>query len=336
MLAQRSALVTGATGFIGAHLANRLLAEGWTVRVLVRDAARVPESLRQRCEIVVADLGATAGLGAAVRGVEVIFHCAANVRTWDSLESYRRANVTGVANLLDAISKENTKLARLVHFSTMDVYGFPSTPRSEEDSPAECPFGYPRSKLEGERLAAERCVRASIPFTILRLGNVFGPGGQFVERISAALTSGVMLTVDGGRANAGLVYIDNLLDYVLWAAGAPQAAGRCYNVRDHYDVTWAEFIARLRSGLGAHRPVINLPSALADGLAVLSEGSYRAFLPGREPLLHRLLVRIFGRTCGHSVARIRAESGLVGRVGFEEGIERSIRSFLAARATKSA
>ena len=326
MLAQRSALVTGATGFIGSHLANRLLAEGWAVRLIVRDAARVPESLRQRCELVVADLSEAAALGAAVRCVEVIFHCAANVRTWDTLESYRRDNVTGVADLLDAIARENPRLARLVHFSTMDVYGFPRAPCSEDDFPAECPFGYPRTKLEGERMVAERCARAAIPYTVLRPGNVFGPGSQFVTRIGAELSSGVMMTVDSGRANAGLIYIDNLLDYVLWAASAPQSVGRCYNVRDHYDVTWAEFIARLRSGLGAHRTVINLPFAVADALAVLSEGYYRTFLRGREPLLHRLLVRIFGRTCGHSAERVRVESGLTGRVSFDEALERSIAS----------
>jgi len=326
MLAQRSALVTGATGFIGAHLTNRLLAEGWTVRVLVRDVARVPDSLRHRCELVVADLGVAAGLGAAVRGVEVIFHCAANVRTWDSLDAYRRANVTGVANLLDAIVRENPRLLRLVHFSTLDVYGFPRAPRSEEDPAEECAFGYPRTKLEGERMVAARCARDAIPCTILRPGNVFGPGGQFVTRIGAALRSGVMMTIDGGRANAGLIYIDNLLDYVLWAASVPQALGRCYNVRDDYDVCWAEFIGRLRLTIGAQGSVINLPFAVADTLAALSEGFYRAFLPGREPLLHRLLVRIFGRTCGHSAARIRAESGLVGRVGFDEALERSAAS----------
>jgi hypothetical protein len=82
--------------------------------------------------------------------------------------------------------------------------------------------------------------------------------------------------------------------------------------------------------------VVNLPFAAADALAILSEGGYRVFLPGREPLLHRLLVRLFGRTCGHSAARIRAESGLVGRVSFDEALERSVRSYLAAREQQSA
>lgn len=331
MLAQSQVLVTGATGFIGTHLAQRLLAQGCAVRLLVRDAQRLAPELRLRCEIHVADLASAQGLEAAVSDIDVLFHCAANVRTWDTQQAYQRDNVTAVANLVAALTRARPRLSRLVHFSTCDVYGFPIEPCTELDPAAGGEFGYGRSKLEGELLLAERCAQESIPFTVLRPGNVLGPGGQFVARLGRALSSGVMLTVDGGRANAGLIYIDNLLDYALWAAEAGVAAGRCYNVRDAYDVSWQEFIGRYRAALGGHGLVIDLRFAVANALATISEGVHRALLQAREPLLHRLLVRLFGRTCGHSAARIQRESGLIGAIGFDEALDRSARSFLASR-----
>jgi len=334
MLAHGRALVTGAAGFIGGHLAQRLLAEGWQVRLLVKNNQPLPPALHQGCEVVTADLSVAAGVGEAVRGVDVIFHCAANVRTWDTWDAYQRDNVTGVAHLLDAIARENPRLPRLVHFSSVDVYGFPLQPCDEAARPDGGEFGYGRSKWQGEQLVAERCAEASIPYTILRPANVFGPGGQFVSRIGEALASGLMLTVDGGQVNAGMIYIDNLLDYVLWAAGAEQAAGRVYNVRDAYDLSWAEFVRALRRGINGRGRVLDLPFGAAEFFARLCEAFYRIVLPRREPLLHRLLVRQFGRSCGHSAVRIRADSGLVGRIGFEEGMERSARSFLAARASR--
>jgi oxidoreductase len=334
MVAQGKALVTGAAGFIGGHLAQRLLEQGWGVRLLVKNGQSLAAALSQRCELVTADLSVAAGLAEAVRDVDVIFHCAANVRTWDRWDAYQRDNVSAVANLLDAIARENRRLSRLVHFSSVDVYGFPLTPCDEESRPDGGEFGYSRSKWQGEQLVAERCARESIPYTILRPANVFGPGGQFVSRIGEALASGLMLTVDGGRVNAGMIYIDNLLDYVLWAASAGQAAGRCYNVRDAYDLSWAEFVSRLRRGIHGRGRVLDLPFGIADLLARFCEGFYRIFLPSREPLLHRLLVRQFGRSCGHSAVRIRSDSGLVGRIGLDEAMDRSVRSFLAARASR--
>jgi nucleoside-diphosphate-sugar epimerase len=322
------ALVTGATGYIGGRLAHRLIDDGWSVRVLARNPDRVPDSLRSRAEVIGGDLANKASLGRGVRGVSVIFHCAANVNTWDSVDAYFSANVSGVATLLNVIAEENPELSRLVHVSTMDVYGFPKHACDEQSATAPSGFGYGDSKLIGESLVREFCDAHRIPYTIIRPANVIGPQSQFVRRIGTALTSGVMLTVDGGRANAGLVYIDNLVDYLVWAALSRNAIGQCYNVRDAYDATWAGFIRALRHGIGARGRVVDLPYGVADGVAWLSETFYRAFLLSREPLLHRLLVRIFGRTCGHHAEKIRSDSGLIGRVGFDEAMERSIRWFM--------
>jgi nucleoside-diphosphate-sugar epimerase len=216
-----------------------------------------------------------------------------------------------------------------VHCSTTDVYGLPRHPCDERAPLDGGGFGYGESKVRGENLVREFCAQAGIPYTVLRPANVIGPGSQFIERIGAELRSGLMLKVDGGRCNMGMIYVGNLIERALWAAQAPQALGQCFNLRDDYDVTWADFIRRFKAGIAGRGIVIDLPFGFANAAAFCLEQFYRAFLPRREPLLHRLLVRIFGRTSGHSAQKIRDASGMADAVGFEEAMERSIRWYLA-------
>lgn len=294
---------------------------------MVRTAAALADEVTRQCKVVEGDLANTAALAEAVSGVQVVFHCAANVNTWDRWDAYHEANVAGVQNLLQAISLHNPGLSRLVHVSTVDVYGFPVRACTEDSNTGGAGFGYGESKLLGETLVTQFCSAKNIPFTIVRPTNVIGPGSQFIGRMGSALTSGLMLTVDGGRANAGIVYVDNLVNYMVWAAGAEKALGQCYNVRDPYDVTWAEFVVALRSAIHGKGWVINLPYGIAMLISKWIQAAYQLVLPSREPVLHPLLINLFGRTCGHDASKLRAHSGLSAGVGFEEALTRSVQWF---------
>lgn len=324
-------LISGATGFLGQRLAETLVADGQTVRVFVRDPERLPGDLQSRCEVFVGDLGSPSSLAKAVEDITVIYHCAANVKTWDTLEAYKGANVTGVRNLLDAIAAYNPDLQRLVHLSTVDVYGYPAKPCNED-----CPldgdgFGYGETKLAGERLVRQYSDSAGIPFTIVRPANIIGPRSPLISRIGDELRTGIMLKIDGGKANAGLIYLDNLISYLRWAAAAPVAEGQTYNARDDYDVDWSTFLDDLRCRLKGHGMVVNLPYGAADRIARVLESAYSRFLPHREPVLHRLLVRMFGRTCGHSAAKLHRAAEVGPMTGFEEAMKRSAEWYRASR-----
>jgi nucleoside-diphosphate-sugar epimerase len=322
------ALVTGATGFIGGHLAQKLLENGWSVRVLVREPNRLAPLLRSRCDVMAGDILDENQVERAIKEANVVFHCAANVKTWDTWESYYSVNVLGVKVLMNAIAKVNSRLSRLVHLSTVDVYGFPVLPCDEMCRTTGNGFGYGETKLLGESLVRQCADRNGISYTIIRPANVIGPGSQFIMRIGHALQSGVMLTVDGGQANAGLIHVNNLVDYLIWSACAEEAHGECYNVRDNYDVTWREFLEKFRSGINGKGIIVNLPYPVAEVIARGFEAINVVSRASGEPMLHRLLVRLFGRTCGHSAEKIRKASGYVGRVGFDESIIRSCQWFL--------
>lgn len=315
-----NAFVTGASGFIGGHLLGRLLDDGWSVTALLRPGSQLSRQ-HPALRIVTGDLSQPEALRSGVRDVSVVFHCAANVSTWDSRAAYTKVNVDGTRNLLAAI-REQPRAPRLVHLSSMDVYGFPPSPCSEEAPRVAAGFAYGDTKCMGEALVGE-LAEAGFPAVILRLGNVIGAGSPFVTRVSAALSGDGMLTIDGGRVHAGLLAVDNLVDTLLWAAQAPSALGQCYNVRDDWDIDWRSFIDAVRQGLPAPGKIHNLSFSQAEFAAKAAEAWYGRLYRDREPPLHRLIVRIFGRTCGHSIGKIQRAGGLSGRVGFADAMRQA-------------
>src|SRR5579872_1484950 len=110
-------LITGATGFLGGHLAEAAVQRGWTVRTLARASSDTSLLSRLPITIVRGDLGDAAALGEALLGVEVVFHCAAKVGDWGPVEEYRAVNVEATRGLLDACRFRPLK--RFVYFSSL-------------------------------------------------------------------------------------------------------------------------------------------------------------------------------------------------------------------------
>ena len=337
--AEAPILVTGATGFIGGHLALRLLEQPRPLRLLVREPRRLQPRLRAGAEVLQGDLLEAASLQAAVRGCAGVFHCAANVATWDRWQAYHAVNVLGVGHLLQALRAEadaGRRLpARLVHLSTVDVYGYPRQPAGE-DAPADGgTFGYGRSKAQGEALLRAQATRLGLSWSVLRPTNVMGPRSPFIERIGDELRAGLMLRVGGGRADCGFLYVDNLIDAMLWAAQAPEAHEAVFNLRDPVQLSWARFLGDLRAGIGGKGFVLDLPEAVAEAAAQLLQAGHRLLHLRGEPLLHPLLVRMFARSCGHRLERAQAAGAPLGRVPYEQAMRHSVQWYLDNRSPRA-
>lgn len=321
--------VTGASGFIGGQLARRLVQLDARVTLLVRDPERLDPLLRQRCELVPGDLLDRAAVEQLLHGATLVFHCAANVATWDRWPAYQAANVQGVEMLLSVLAANPAALRRLVHLSTMDVYGFPAQPASESAPLRPLPFGYGESKRQGELRVRQQCERHGLSHVVVRPGNIIGPGSPFIRRIGQALRSGVMLEVNRGAAHAGLMDVDNLIDLLIWAAVAPSADQQLLNARDPWAVSWGEFLRDLRAALPVRGRLLNLDRHTAMGLARLCGALHRRLHLRGEPLLHPLIVEIFGRSCGHSIETLNALAAPIGRIDYQQSLRRSVDWLLA-------
>jgi len=247
-------LVTGAGGFIGGRLVERLVLEcGARVRAQARGPAGAFRLARFPVEIVRGDVTDRAFLAEAVRGCDAVFHCAYGTRG----SQRRRAwvNREGTRRLLTASAKAG--VGRLVHLSTQMVYGrTPDGDLTEEAPRRRLGEAYADSKRRAERVALAFARQGTLPVAVVQPTAVYGPyGGVWTVRVLEQLRSGRVILVDGGRGLANCVYVDDLVSAMLQAAVEPAAVGEAFLVSGEEPVTWRELYGRFERMLGRSRTV---------------------------------------------------------------------------------
>ena len=258
------ALVTGANGFLGVALGERLLARGGAaVRGRVR-AGRARQRLAAVLEshpggeIFVGSLASREKAAEALEGVDVVYHLAASLKGAPA-DMFLNTVVTS-RNLLDAVAATGRPV-RLVLVSSFSVYGAAGLRwggRLDESSPlephAERRDPYAQVKLRQERLFSERAERDRFPLVVLRPGVIYGPAGApFSNRVGLRLP-GLFLHVGGGNP-LPLSYVDNCAEAIAVAGADPRATGEAFNVLDDDLITARRFLRLYKRNV---RPVRSL------------------------------------------------------------------------------
>jgi acetylornithine/succinyldiaminopimelate/putrescine aminotransferase/nucleoside-diphosphate-sugar epimerase len=321
-------LVTGATGFIGSHLAERLLAEGHQVRCLVRSTSDTSRLEQLEVELAVGALEDAASLARAANGCDYVFHCGAMVTDWGTTEEIERINVEGTRNLLEASARASVR--RFVHVSSTDVYGYPGG-RGIDETHTGNGFRnwYSHTKRDAEREVSRAAASHGLDVVIVRPATVWGPRStDVVGEIGKAIQGGYMLLVSRGRAIAGLVYIDNLIDAVLLAFRHEAVAGEAFNVTDGLPITWKQFTDGLAERLGAREARYSMPYWLANGVGFSLETGYR-FVRRKTrlsapALLSRQAVHVMGLDQDFSNRKAREMLGWEPRISYAEGLDATV------------
>jgi nucleoside-diphosphate-sugar epimerase len=328
-------LITGATGFIGGHLAERLVGEGHRVRCLVRSSSDTSRLDALDVELAVGDLTSPRSLAAAADGCQAVLHCAAHVSDWATVEEISRINVEGTRNLLQAAVDASVR--RFVHFSTTDVYGYPGGAAIDEThAPTRFRNWYAQTKLAAEDEVRHMEREHALDAVILRPATVYGPRStDVVGEIARAIRGGRMFLVDGGRAVAGLCYVENLIDAAVLALRHDAAPGQAFNVTDGLEVTWKEFTDDLARGLGCSPVRWSLPYWLASGIGFSLEHGYRLLRKTTRlttpPLLSRQAVHVLGLNQDFSNRKARDLLGWEPRVDYAAGLEATLAWLRAER-----
>jgi ornithine--oxo-acid transaminase len=321
-------LVTGATGFIGGHLVRRLVRDGYPVRCLVRESSDTAALDELDVEIAVGDLTSASTLAPAVAGCSYVLHCGALVSDWATRQELAQINVQGTRDLLDACAAADVR--RFVHFSSTDVYGHPERAAVDEAYAGErFANWYSQTKRDAEAEVRRAERQHAIDAVILRPATVYGPGStDVVGEIARAIRGRNMLLIDGGRAVAGLCYIDNLVDATLLALRSDAAPGRTFNISDELAVTWREFTDGLAEGLGCARVRWSMPYWVASGIGFSLEHGYRVLRRttglSAPPLLSRQAVQVLGRNQAFSSASVRETLGWQPDVDYPAGLSATL------------
>ncbi len=311
-------LVTGASGFIGSHLAKELVAAEADVVGLVRDASRASRLHEAGATSVEGELTDHASLRAAMDGCDLVFHLAATVNASKPWSHYRAVNVTGTEALADAALAAGVR--RFVYVSTVSVYGWSAGPGIDEASPhLPSRDAYADTKREAESLIQRLVAERGLPAVIAQPSQVYGPGDQnWTMTPIRLLRRGRLSLVNGGRGVIQPIFIDDLVDGLL-AVARDGVLGESYILCGKEVVTLRDYIAHLAEMLGKPVPS-SVPYWLALPVASVNEMLARVF--GYEPTLSRRAVRSQVLESTFDGGKASRELGFEPSVTMDEGMSR--------------
>jgi NAD dependent epimerase/dehydratase len=262
----KKVLVTGAGGFIGSHLTERLVELGASARALVHynsagawgwlDASPVKDEV----EVILGDICDRDSMARAVEGVEIIFHLAALIAipySYHAPLSYIRTNVEGTLNVLQSAKSAGAEL--VVHTSTSEVYGTARTVPISEEHPLQGQSPYSASKIGADKMAEALHRSFNLPVITVRPFNTYGPRQSARAVIPTIITQA--LTRDAIRLGnldptRDLNYVTDTAEGFIRAAESPAALGQVINIGTGLEISIGELARRILKMLGKDLPII--------------------------------------------------------------------------------
>ena len=309
-----SVFITGANGFIGRSLARRY-------RELGAGVSGIDFKADPDWGVVVGDLAKPEDWRAELAGVDLVIHTAAIVSNTASMDQAWRVNVKGTVDLLNACVDAGVE--RFVQLSSVAAYGFDFPDGVTEDH-ALRPMGntYVDTKIASEHAVLACHASGRMDCTIIRPGDVYGPGSRpWVLIPLDMIKQGKFLLPAHGQGLFSPVYIDDLVEGIVLAAGKEAGRGQIFNIGGGPGVSCEEFFAYHARMLGSNKPARKISTGLA---IVLAETARRLVgLFGGQTELGRGAIDMLSRTAGYSIEKATEKLGYVPRFSLEEGMRRT-------------
>lgn len=313
-------LLTGATGFLGRRLVQRLAREGYELRALVRKPSAAEPLKALGVEVASGDLIDSRSVSMAISGMDVVIHAAAG--TSGSPED-AAATVEGARNVLESCRIH--RVGKLIYLSSCNVYevaGLADGDVVSEEAQLER-FAHRRGhytigKLQAEALVTEAMRTGSYPTIVLRPGTLYGPGAAlYTPMIGVSLGKRVFIVFGNGQAELPLVHVDNVVDAIVQCIASSAADNAIFNVVDQEPVTKRRYIEQLVRPLYPDALVFYLPIPILLTATWLQE-TLLALL-GAHPRLTMYRVLSSQRQVRYSSAKIERTIGWRSRIGFDSG-----------------
>jgi nucleoside-diphosphate-sugar epimerase len=286
------ALVTGGTGFIGSHLIDELLEQGYDIRILRRNTSNIMLLEDKKLSFVVGDLTDTESLVRACQDVDVVFHVAALPQDWGPKKTFFEVNFDGTKSLLDACV--HNKVPRFLFMSSAAVYGFPKTQQPLAEEYRKNPTAkYGESKLCAEGLLWGYGMEHNISVSAIRSPIVTGPRDRLIALfLVKALQQGRLFYIGDGNQKISVSDGRDVAHCLRLAGESQKANGQAYNVKS-FDSTPRQLIETLAERLRLSAPEKHRSYSWAYVLASIVEGIW--MLRGKEnPPFTRHKVKVLG------------------------------------------
>lgn len=317
-LSGKRILVTGATGFIGSHVTQRLLREGNRVRAMARNAQRAKFLADEGAEVVLGDVTDKNSIEHAIHGCRVIFHFAAALPGSKPWSYFRQVNVEGTRVLAELAIKEHVE--RFIFASTVWVYGFDAQRDTSETSDRH-PSGYPYcdTKLESENLVRRLVKEQNLPAIIIQPSEVYGPRDEsWTLGPIRKIKSGRMTLINNGDGLIHPIFIDDLVDGIL-AAACRGKVGESYILCGQEIVTLREYYGYFARMVGQEK-MNSMPGALLLAAATLAE--WLAAITKRPPFLRKQPIQSGMLQATYNGKKAHDHLGFLPQTTLKEGMHR--------------
>ncbi len=322
-------LITGASGFVGSHLAEALDRKNVKTKLLVRKTSRLPFSIKPQVELCYGDVTDYESVRKAVKGVKVVYHLAGLLRG-ANFSAYQKVNAEGTRNVCRAAEDEKG-FRRLVYVSSLSAAG-PSPLGGEIDETMPChPISfYGQTKRMGEEIVLSHHKKFEI--SILRPGAVYGPRETDIFEYFKMVRQGWVVNGGDGTQRISFVYVADLVDAILLAGASPEAKGQIFFVSDGKSLSWNELAAHIGQILKKSYKSFNVPlgivriaASLGDGVARLTGKSFLPPIVSTDKLKE---AGASGWVCDNR--RICQQLGFKPKVDIEKGLRNTVQFYLTA------
>jgi len=255
-------LVTGADGFIGSHLVERLVTEGHEVRALVQYNSFNSwgwldhSPVRDHIEVVSGDVRDAQFCNGITKGVETVFHLAALIAipySYAAPDSYVETNVRGTLNICQAAL--NAGCSRVIHTSTSEVYGTARYVPIDEAHPLQPQSPYSASKIGADAMAMSFHSAFELPLTIARPFNTYGPrqsARAVIPTIIAQIAAGAtQIKLGDVTPTRDFNYVEDTCRGFIALANAPESIGRTVNIASNYEISVLDTLTMIREIMGS-------------------------------------------------------------------------------------
>ncbi|WP_167495804.1 MULTISPECIES: NAD-dependent epimerase/dehydratase family protein [Desulfosediminicola] len=314
------ALVTGATGFTGGILAEKLYQQGHHVRVLVRDRNRISSPSAGKFEVIESELTQREQLERAVQDIEVVFHIAAIYRQAGVPDQeYWDVNVKASENLLQLAHLAGAK--RFVHCSTVGVHGDIEEPPADETyrfSPGDI---YQITKLAAEKKVLEYHRKTGFPVSVIRPGAIYGAGDMRLLKLFKLASKSITPVLGDGNVFYNMVYVEDLADIFILAGQKEEAVGEVFLGAGPENLRLNDILDKISFILSKPSRKVHLPVKPFQVAGTLCE---KICIPlGIEPPIYRRRIDFFTKSRSFSIEKSRRLLGYNPQFDYTRGLART-------------
>jgi len=322
-------LVTGATGLVGSHFTEQACQRGLKVRALCRAGAATELLKEWGVEIIEGDLSNADSLKQACDGVNVVVHCAAKVGDWGATEDYRRINVDGTRELLEAALSAGT-LQRWIQISSLGVFEGTDHYGTDETTPPNTVGidGYTLTKVESEQLVVDYIRDRELPAVVLRPGFIYGPRDRTVlPRLMERLADKKFAYLGATDKLMNNTFVGNLVEAIWLGIERDDQVGEIFNIRDPRAVSKKEFMDTICTNAGYPIPEKVVPLHVAKFLAGAMEKVWKLLKKDTAPLLNSARIKFLGLNLDFSIEKATEQLGYQPSTDFTDAMQQTVQWF---------